>query len=209
MFTVAVAGVLLSPLTVAVRTTVLQEKHSLDESLKPLDLTSSFELRQRTLLHNLEGLTESLKDNVMQKLGEFVTDKVSEEVEEARQKVTDIRGKGTMDAQAAEVRRFYAVVRQLLRQALETHLRGMFLAFQQALEDNLKAIGPELTQELHLALKDRLDALEGRLVEKNEQEKARLVARLNGLLEVCKQGGSQAALDGAPPALTGAAVGVG
>src|SRR5262249_48027561 len=56
----------------------LQQKYSLGESLRPLDLTGSFEARQRVLMESVEGLKESLKDTVMRRLSEFVTDQVSE-----------------------------------------------------------------------------------------------------------------------------------
>ena len=163
----------------------LQSKYSLGESLRPLDLTGTFEARQRVLLDSREGLREAMKDEVARGLSEFVTDEVSEEVERRRERVTSIRGKGTMDAQAEEVRNFYDFLRQALRNALSVHLKSLLRHFSSELEGGLKPIGTELTQELQDALQERLDALESRLLQRDEQEKSRLVERLGQMLEQC------------------------
>jgi hypothetical protein len=165
----------------------LQHKYSLGKSLRPLDLTGSFAARQRVLMQSLDGLTESLNDDVMRRLGEFITEEVSQEVEERREQVTAIQGKGTLDAQAEEVRAFYAFLRKSLRAALSGHLTRLFRAFAVQLERALTPIGAELTQELQDALQERLDALESRLVQQNQQQKEQLVARLNELLERCRE----------------------
>lgn len=63
-------------------------------------------------------------------LKEFVTDEVSERIDERRKKVADIWGTGTTKSQESEVREFYREVKALLTEALEQHLRGRAADFE-------------------------------------------------------------------------------
>lgn len=113
---------------------------SLERSLQSAqDLISAEELRVSTLLEN------------------FVTDEVSDRIDERRKKVSDIWGTGTTKSQELEVREFYREMKGLLSEALEQHLRGRALDFSDFLVIEAEGAPRDALNEVQISLEQATD----------------------------------------------------
>ena len=90
-------------------------------------------------------------------LDDFVSDEVSERIDAARGKVSDIWGAGTTRNQSAEVQGFYREVKQLLSDALVDHLRERGQAFGTFLLDEAKTAPRDALDEVHVLLEQAAD----------------------------------------------------
>lgn len=106
----------------------LAAKLDLGETL-PFDLTKTLSGSLGKSLAAANELIAAEEQRIISFLDDFVSDEVSDKISAAREKVSDIFGKGTTYHQSAEVRAFYSEVRNLLQDALTTHLRERASAF--------------------------------------------------------------------------------
>ena len=90
-------------------------------------------------------------------LEEFVTDEVSERIDERRKKVADIWGTGTTRSQESEVREFYREVKALLSDALEQHLRGRAADFSGFLVIEAEGAPRDALDEVQILLEQASD----------------------------------------------------
>ena len=74
-------------------------------------------------LEALQGLIETEEATIIRLLDDFVSEEVEERITESRSLVSDVFGTGTTYMQTQKVKTFYTEVRDILRTALETHLR--------------------------------------------------------------------------------------
>lgn len=74
-------------------------------------------------LEALQGLIETEEATIIRLLDDFVSEEVEERITESRSVVSDVFGAGTTYMQTQKVKTFYVEVRDILRGALETHLR--------------------------------------------------------------------------------------
>lgn len=75
-------------------------------------------------LEALQGLIETEEATIIRLLDDFVSEEVEERITESRSAVSDIFGTGTTFSQTQKVKGFYNQVREILRDALESHLRA-------------------------------------------------------------------------------------
>jgi len=100
---------------------------------------------------------------------------VKDQIDQARDRVSDIWGRGTTIAQSKEVANFYSFLRYTLKRELESHLTNKIKQFYGMLEKKAEMIHPELKHELNSVIQDRLSAIEISLVEMNEKQKTMLI----------------------------------
>jgi hypothetical protein len=74
-------------------------------------------------LQALQGLIEAEEATIIRLLDDFVSEEVEERITKSRSLVSDVFGSGTTYIQTQKVKTFYSEVRDILRAALETHLR--------------------------------------------------------------------------------------
>lgn len=72
----------------------------------------------------MQELIDAEEGRIIQLLDDFVTDEVEERISAARGSVASVLGTGTTVNQTSLVRQFYGTVRDILRKALEDHLRA-------------------------------------------------------------------------------------
>lgn len=106
----------------------LAGKLDLGETL-PFDLTKTLSGSLGKSLAAANELIAAEEQRIISFLDDFVSDEVSDKISAAREKVSDIFGKGTTYHQSSEVRAFYSEVRALLQEALTKHLRERATAF--------------------------------------------------------------------------------
>lgn len=75
-------------------------------------------------LQALQGLIEAEEATIIRLLDDFVSEEVEERITKSRSLVSDVFGSGTTYMQTQKVKTFYSEVRDILRAALETHLRN-------------------------------------------------------------------------------------
>lgn len=95
----------------------------------PFDLTKTLSGSLGKSLAAANELIATEEQRIISFLDDFVSDEVSDKISDAREKVSDIFGKGTTYHQSSEVRAFYSEVRALLQEALTNHLRERATAF--------------------------------------------------------------------------------
>lgn len=106
----------------------LARKLDLGETL-PFDLTKTLSGSLDKSLAAANELIATEEQRIISFLDDFVSDEVSDKISAAREKVSDIFGKGTTYSQSSEVRVFYSEVRALLQDALTSHLHERSFAF--------------------------------------------------------------------------------
>lgn len=74
-------------------------------------------------LEALQELIETEEATIIRLLDDFVSEEVEERITDSRSAVSDVFGTGTTYAQTQKVKSFYTDVRDILRVALEEHLR--------------------------------------------------------------------------------------
>ena len=91
-----------------------------------LNLGASLEAFLNDTLQGLQELIEGEELRIVSLLEDFVDQQVEDRIIEARDKVTAVWGRGTTINQTNEVRAFYSEVRNILREALKTHVLRRF-----------------------------------------------------------------------------------
>lgn len=139
----------------------------------PFDLTKTLAGSLEKSLAVANDLIAAEEQQVISFLDDFVSEEVSEKISAARDRVSDIFGKGTTYNQSAEVRAFYAHVRALLQDALATHLR-----------ERCDAFGQFLIIEADGVPRNALAEVQATLAVAEQDIKAAAMARIGGQREV-------------------------
>lgn len=139
-----------------------KEGSNISESLElgtslPFDVTTKLKESLERSLQRAQDLIAAEEQRVTSLLDDFVTDEVSERIDAARSKVSDILGAGTTRNQSAEVQGFYREVKQLLSDALVEHLRERGHAFGTFLMDEAKTAPRDALEEVHVLLEQAAD----------------------------------------------------
>ncbi len=95
----------------------------------PFDLTKTLAGSLQKSIDTANDLITIEEQCIVSFLDDFVSDEVSDKISAAREKVSDIFGKGTTYNQSTEVQSFYKEVRRLLQDALATHLKTRSISF--------------------------------------------------------------------------------
>ena len=123
----------------------------------PFDVTVKLKESLERSLQRAQDLIAAEEQRVTSLLDDFVTDEVSERIDAARSKVSDIWGTGTTRNQASEVQVFYREVKQLLAQALMDHLRERGQTFGTFLVDEAKSAPRDALDEVQVLLEQAAD----------------------------------------------------
>lgn len=110
----------------------LAEKLDLGASL-PFDLTKTLAGSLDKSLAAANDLITTEEQRIISFLDDFVSDDVSDKISAAREKVSDIFGRGTTYNQSNEVRVFYTEVKKLLQESLTAHLKQRSISFAEFL----------------------------------------------------------------------------
>lgn len=148
-----------------------------------LDLNVTGKLKD-SLQHSLDQAQETIADEeqkISVMLEDFVTDEVSDRIDEVRSAVTDIWGTGTTAAQSAEIQDFYRQLKQLLSSALTEHLRKRGKDFCRFLVSKAKSAPQSALQEVNILLEqadDNIRAAAAAHVADQRQEVETLVGQI-------------------------------
>ena len=123
----------------------------------PFDVTVKLKESLERSMQRAQDLIAAEEQRVTSLLNDFVTDEVSERIDAARSKVSDIWGTGTTRNQATEVQVFYREVKQLLAQALMDHLRERGQSFGAFLVDEAKSAPRDALDEVQILLEQATD----------------------------------------------------
>lgn len=118
----------------------------------PFDLTKNLAVSLEKSLAAANDLIADQEQSIVSFLDDFVTDEVSDKISKAREKVSDIFGRGTTYNQTEEVKLFYAEVKRLLDGALTTHLRERSKAFGQFLVSEARGVPRNALTEVDTTL---------------------------------------------------------
>ena len=161
-----------------------------NNKLSGLDSLSLLSCQERVLA-NLKKLTkqytESQRDSIVKQLDDFVTDEVQSKISAARDKVSDVLGRGTTSRQNSEVAGFYQEVRRLLSNALRHYLEAQLKNFADGLLSQAKAVQPQISKELMAQLDIRIEAIQSKLTIATSEEKNRIARHLNKMLKYSNQ----------------------
>jgi hypothetical protein len=136
-----------------------------------LGATMPFDVRSKlkdSLVRSLQSANELISSEelrITSLLEEFVSDEVSERINERRAKVSTIWGQGTTSGQSSEVREFYREVKALLQKALTDHL-----------EERCKEFGEHLFREAESAPRDALNEIQTMLEQAGDNIRAAATA---------------------------------
>ncbi len=135
---------------------IISESLELGTSL-PFDVTTKLKESLERSLQRAQDLIAAEEQRVTSLLDDFVSDEVSERIDAARSKVTDIWGAGTTRNQSTEVQEFYREVKQLLSDALVEHLRDRGHTFGTFLMEEAKTAPRDALDEVHVLLEQATD----------------------------------------------------
>ena len=142
--------------------TLSREGANISDSLElgatmPFDVTVKLKESLERSLQSAQELISNEELNVTAMLDDFVTDEVSERINERRTKVASIWGTGTTNSQSAEVRDFYREVKALLSEALSTHLKTRAEEFGKFLVVEAKGAPRDALDEVQILLEQAAD----------------------------------------------------
>jgi signal recognition particle receptor subunit beta len=173
----------------------------------PFDVTSKLKDYLEKSLARAQELIVSKELEVNKLLSDFVDDEVSDRIDQAREKVTDIWGSGTTVKQSGEVQDFYREVKALLADALQTYLKESIQAFGDFLVTEAQAAPRDALAEVNILLEqadDNIRAAATALVAGQKQATEDLVATIKSEHdEVLTRASSLLAVGDAPPAPQG------
>ena len=142
--------------------TLSSEGAQISESLQigaslPFDVTAKLHESLERSLQSAQELITAEELRVSALLEEFVTDEVSDRIDERRKKVAEIWGTGTTKSQELEVRDFYREVKGLLTEALEQHLRKRAADFSGFLVVEAEGAPRDALDEVQILLEQAAD----------------------------------------------------
>jgi len=123
----------------------------------PFDVTTKLKESLERSLQRAQDLIAVEEQLVVSLLDNFVSDEVSERIEEARRKVSEVWGMGTTRYQSAEVQEFYRDVKKLLSESLVTHLKDRSQSFGDFLVLEAQGAPRDALEELRVLLEQAAD----------------------------------------------------
>jgi signal recognition particle receptor subunit beta len=170
-------------------------------STLPFDVTTKLKESLERSLQRAQDLIAAEEQLVISLLDNFVSDEVSERIEDARRKVADVLGVGTTRNQSAAVLAFYRQVKMLLSNALVVHLKARSQSFGNFLVLEAQGAPRDALEELRVLLEqaaDNIRAAAEALVAGQKETIETLVATIKaGNLEVLTQAEQLLQLDSA------------
>ena len=160
----------------------ISESLQLGASL-PFDVTAKLSESLERSLQSAQELITAEELRVSRLLDDFVTDEVSERIDDRRRKVSDIWGAGTTKGQDSEVRDFYREVKALLTEALGAHLRVRAEDFSGFLVNEAQGAPRDALDEVQILLEqaaDNIRAAATALVAGQKEAVQALVAAIEG-----------------------------
>lgn len=161
----------------------LEAEHQLT-GLEPIALASIQEPLFRSLTQTFESLSIQERNSIISKLDDFVTDEVQDRLDEARDAVSEIVGRGTTKNQTDEIGRFYSVIRNLLKQALREHLKQRIAEFAVAIQKHAESVSPRIREASEGLIQQRLKAIESTLQVAASGQKEQVSAYLEEMIKV-------------------------
>lgn len=137
----------------------------------------------KKILARAQELLVAKEQEVNKLLSDFVDDEASDRIDQARSKVSDIRGIGTTVKQSDEVQQFYRELKELLAEALQAYLKRSTVAFGEFLILEAQAAPRDALAEVHLLLEqseDNIRAAASAMVAGQRQATEELVASIKG-----------------------------
>lgn len=173
----------------------------------PFDVTSKLKDSLEKSLARAQELIVAKELEVNKLLSDFVDDEVSDRIDQAREKVSDIWGAGTTVKQSGEVHAFYREVKALLAEALQSYLKDSAQAFGAFLVIEAQAAPRDALAEVSILLEqadDNIRAAATALVAGQKQATEDLVATIKGEHEeVLTRASGLLAVEDAAPAKDG------
>lgn len=123
----------------------------------PFDLTRKLKSSLERSMSNAQQLISDEELRVTSLLDDFIDDKVSDRIDQARTKVSNIWGTGTTHSQSAEVQGFYHEVKRLLSDALMNHVRERGQNFGDFLVGEAEAAPRDAMEEVAVLLEQAAD----------------------------------------------------
>jgi signal recognition particle receptor subunit beta len=149
----------------------------------PFDVTSKLKDSLEKSLSRAQELIVAKELEVNKLLSDFVDDEVSDRIDQAREKVSDIWGAGTTVKQSGEVQAFYSEVKALLAEALQTYLKDSIQDFGAFLVTEAQVAPRDALAEVNILLEqadDNIRAAATALVVGQKQATEDLVATIKG-----------------------------
>lgn len=159
----------------------LEAEHHLS-GLEPIALAAAQTPLFDGLRRKFQALGEGERDGIVTKLDDFVTAEVQERLDEARERVSEVFGRGTTSRQAEEVSRFYGELRKVLAEALRAHLDTRIREFADAILKNAESVGPRIREASEDVIRQRLEAIESSLQVATEGQKEQVAAYLTQMV---------------------------
>lgn len=147
----------------------------------PFDVTGKLKDSLEKGLARAQELIVAKELEVNKLLSDFVDDEVSDRIDQAREKVSDIWGSGTTVKQSGEVQTFYREVKALLADALQNYLKDSIQAFGAFLVKEAQAAPRDALAEVNILLEqadDNIRAAATALVAGQKQATEELVATI-------------------------------
>jgi hypothetical protein len=123
----------------------------------PLDVTGRLQTALKRTFERAKDKMAAEELKVLQLLEAFVNDEVSDKITAARQAVTDIWDRGTVDRQNVAVKNFYRQVGAMLRKALLDYLADSKQAFDQFLIAEATSAPRDALDDVQLLLEQTAD----------------------------------------------------
>ncbi|MFM2073802.1 MAG: hypothetical protein RJB34_107 [Pseudomonadota bacterium] len=123
----------------------------------PLDVTGRLQTALKRTFERAKEKMAAEELKVLQLLEDFVNDEVSDQISAARQAVTDIWDRGTVDRQNVAVKNFYRQVGAMLRKALLDYLRDSKQAFDKFLLAEATSAPRDALDDVQLLLEQTAD----------------------------------------------------
>lgn len=163
----------------------LEAGHHLS-GLEPIALAAAQTPLFDGLRRKFQALGENERDGIVSKLDDFVTDEVQERLDQARERVSDVVGKGTTSRQAEEISRFYGEIRKVLADALRVHLDSRIREFAGAILKNAESVSPKIRGASEEVIRQRLEAVESSLQVAAEGQREHVAAYLTRMVALLR-----------------------
>lgn len=135
----------------------------------PFDLTKTLAGSLEKSLAAASDLIAAEEQRIISFLDDFVSEEVEDKISAAREKVSDVFGRGTTYQQSLSVRAFYSAVKRLLQEALTTHI-----------SERSGAFGAFLTEEAEGVPRNALNEMDATLANAEQDIKSVAMARIGG-----------------------------
>lgn len=140
----------------------IEVDHNLS-GLAALDLAGNLNPVFNDIRDNISYAIGNLFDGIVSNLDDFVTEEVRDQLDVAKESISEIEGKGTVRLQDRKVEEFYSRVRLALTQSLEAYLEDRIGQFASALKSIGESLLPRIHEDSNLVLSQRLAAIESSL----------------------------------------------